>query len=188
MLKRQEWIALLAKWVTPMEAIAGAKSLAGFLPALAHYPDAAFTAASVRDVCLSGRMLYDGKFGPLTRVPTLGELDLALGRWWYNERRRLGLVRDEDAHAPVEDMIRIAPPPVDAWAQERAEQHVRALVEAFIQERAAMSKEERIRQPPKPGALRTDLLIATYEQAVKHNPQDSAAAFRLNMLRQQAAG
>lgn len=186
MLKRQEWIAVLAKWVSPMDAVTGAKALAGFLPALTHYPDEVFTAESARHVAREGHMLHDGKFGPLTRVPSLGELDLALGRWWFNERKRLGLLVSEDAHEPIS--LRIAPPPVDPLAQERAEQHVRSLVEAFVQERAAMSKEERIRTPPKSAVLPHHVLIATYEAAVRHNPKDTAAAFRLSMLRQQAAG
>jgi hypothetical protein len=129
---RPMWAAVLARFVSPMEPERAAKAIAAMVPALT-YPDAAFTLDSAREVCATGRVMGDGVYGPMSRVPTFGELDLALGKWWRHQRE-MQAVRA----LPV---AREALPAPEGYVPEprvtpEACEHVAGLVKAFVSERA----------------------------------------------------
>jgi len=73
---RAQWIAMLAKLTSPMEAAQAAQAFNAYLPMLQDYPDAAFTHASldfVASECRHG-------------VPTYGDVRKHLGAWWKRNR------------------------------------------------------------------------------------------------------
>jgi hypothetical protein len=72
---RQQWAAMLAKLVAPMDSERASKGLAGILPMLEAYPDGAFTLDSLEYVAAR-----------LQRVPTYSELNPLIGAWWKEHR------------------------------------------------------------------------------------------------------
>lgn len=170
---------MLAKLVAPMDAERGAAGMAAMLPMLAHYPDAMFTPASAAAVASTGRVFDIGKYGPLTRIPTFGELDTALGRWWRQERERVAL------RAEPEPRLALAGPPAPA-AAERPLAAVRDVVQAFVAERAALHVEEApARRKVTPRPLSDGQLLVLYEEGARSG--DALAAARLVGLRRRIA-
>lgn len=73
---RQQWVAMLAKLVAPMDATTAAKALTAILPMLDDFPDGAFTLDSlgaVASACTHG-------------VPNYAELRGHIGAWWKLHR------------------------------------------------------------------------------------------------------
>lgn len=179
------WIAALAKFVAPMDPVAAARAMAPMLPSLAVHPDAMFTPASAQYVACNGRVfeapsedyrgnLKPGVYGPLTRVPTFGELDGALGRWWRQERERQAI-----RSAPV---ARTALPAPAVTPNERPLEAVRQMVNAFVQERAAVVHREPVTRPKtKPLPLSDGQLLAVYEARAKAG--DASAAIRVAAIK-----
>ena len=75
MKNRQQWVAMLAKLVAPMDATRAAKALADMLPMLADFPDAAF--------CLDS---LDAVATKRTSPPSYAELRSDLAKWWKQHR------------------------------------------------------------------------------------------------------
>jgi len=73
--QRDQWIALLAKLVAPMNPEEAVIGLKGMLPLLADLPDGAFTLKSLEHVARECR-----------RMPSYGELRSALSAWWIDNR------------------------------------------------------------------------------------------------------
>jgi hypothetical protein len=151
------WAAMLAKMVAPMDAERAAKAIMGMVPMLA-FPDQAFTPESVREVCASGQIRGD-YHGPLSRVPTFGELETALGRWWA-KRRELELL---DAPTPRPKL----PAPKKSPTEQECE-HVAKLLRVFVEERSAMPEKKRV---IKPSYLSDAALAAEYERNGIRNPR-----------------
>lgn len=157
---RPIWSATIAKLVSPLEPERAAKAIAG-LVAVLDFPDEAFTMASAQAVCSTGRVLEAGVYGPLTRVPTFGELQTALGRSWNQSRRmqsvRAAPVARERLPAPETD-VRGPTPEVVA--------EVGALVKAFTAERSFRHTGTGISANPRAESkyLSDGQLLAEYER------------------------
>lgn len=74
-MKRQQWIAMLAKLTAPMHSAVAAKAFTAYLPMLADLPDEAFCQASLEAVVLE-----------VGHAPPYGVLRKALGEWWRQHR------------------------------------------------------------------------------------------------------
>lgn len=176
---RPMWAAMLAKFVAPMDAERAGKGLVALVAALSGFPDEAFTLDSAREVASTARILGDGSLAPLTRVPTFGELDLALGRWWRKQVERKAI-----AAAP---MVRLPPPPDWAPAEPNASQdamdHVRNIVEAYVIEHPTYQTSRAL--PPEPKPVNPAALLAVYEKLAEQGHR--GAATRAAMLRAQLA-
>jgi len=108
---RREWMAMLAKMVTPSEPQTAA-DLVGLLPLLRWHPDEMFCPASAVHVAKYGRVIMRDEgptYHPLSRIPSYGELEAALGRWWHERGSWLAV----DRHA--------LPAPPDANSTWRAQ-------------------------------------------------------------------
>jgi hypothetical protein len=170
------WAAVLAKWVAPMDAVRAAKALADMLPGLSAYPDAAFTEASAREIAQTGRIMGDGSRAPLARVPTFGELELVLARWWHANR--------PDKPAAIEyvpsvyrvDIPKPRDPPTDSEIE-----HVGDIVHRFKWELETASATREAAEPPRSrraaAVLSDERLLAIYEQ------EGEAGALRAAALR-----
>lgn len=174
------WAAILAKLVAPLDAERAAKGLAPMLAMLGGYPDAAFTAESAREVCLTARVMPDGSLAPLNRVPTFGELELALGRWWRKQCELAAL-----RALPVAREALPAPPPEERDPE--VIQQVSELVAAFAAERSWNQPDQQGGDRPKisPRHLSDGQLLMIYEAAAKQG--DRIAATRLAALRKKLA-
>ena len=75
MKNRQQWVAMLAKLVAPMDATRAAKALTDMLPMLADFPDAAFTLDSLDAVAAQCKF-----------PPSYAELRGHLADWWKQHR------------------------------------------------------------------------------------------------------
>lgn len=174
---RPIWSATIAKLVSPLEPERAAKAIAG-LVAVLDFPDEAFTMASAQAVCSTGRVLEAGVYGPLTRVPTFGELQTALGRSWNQSRQmrsvRAAPVARERLPAPETD-VRGPTPEVVA--------EVGALVKAFTAERSFNQPAGMTPSKPKvqPRHLSDGHLLAEYERLSREGVV--GAATRVAMLR-----
>lgn len=122
------WAAMLARLVAPMDHERAAQGIAAMMPMLT-LPDAVFTPESVRAVCSTGRQLGEWQYGPLTRVPTFGELETALGRWWA-KRQELELLR-----AAPTPRAALPVPPKEGPTPEVVQQ-VADRIRAFVGERS----------------------------------------------------
>ena len=71
MKNRQQWVAMLAKLVAPMDGTKAAKAIVDMLPMLADFPDAAFCLDSLDAVATKCRF-----------APSYGELRGHLADWW----------------------------------------------------------------------------------------------------------
>jgi hypothetical protein len=71
MKNRQQWTAMLAKCVAPMEAARAGKALADMLPMLADFPDAAFCLDSLEAVASRCKS-----------APSYADLRAGLAAWW----------------------------------------------------------------------------------------------------------
>lgn len=80
---RQQWIAMLAKLVAPIEPIAAAKALSEMMPMLADIPDGAFSLASLDYVARQCK-----------RTPTYGELRASVSAWWLDNRPKQALLEN----------------------------------------------------------------------------------------------
>lgn len=173
------WFAVLAKMVAPMEPVAAAKGMEPMLAALGGYPEQAFTDASARHVATTGRVLPDGSTAPLSRVPTYGEVDIALGKWWRSERERLMALQ-----APTPQEALPAPDLQDRdGLNPEVREYVRAVVQAFAAERSfnqPSSSPNRVAVKAAP--VSDGVLLAAYEKLAADGNQ--AAATRAAMLRQ----
>jgi hypothetical protein len=170
---REVWIAMLAKAVAPMEPERAGKGLADMLPML-RYPDEAFTIASLNAVCNEGRILSDGSTAPLNRVPTFGELNTVLGRYWFQQRQRAEIRAIPEAREAL-------PAPERKGPTEEEKAVVRAVVEAFAMERSFAADPP---APPRSAALNDRDLLAIYKRAALDGLP--GARERLAMLRRQA--
>lgn len=175
---RPMWAAMLAKMVAPLEPERAAKAIVPMLAMLGGYPDDAFTVDSMQTVCLTGRILPDGSSAPLNRVPTFGELEVALGKWWRHECEMRAL-----RAAPIAREALPGPPAVkEGWTPEAAE-HVRGVVAAFAAERSWNADGGRRDKPTPVRAhpLNDGELLALYEaMAARGSP---GAAARVAVLR-----
>ena len=176
---RQMWLAILAKLVAPMEPIAAVKALTPMIPMLAGYPDQAFTPSSAQHVATTGRILPDGKTAPLNRVPTFGELDVALGKWWRAKREMLAVQAQ-----PIASPALSAPePPLHEGQDPEAVDAVRRMVEAFKAERTfSQPQGSAARAKIKPAHGSDGQLLAAYEKLAREG--SDAAATRAAMIRQ----
>jgi hypothetical protein len=75
MKNRQQWVAMLAKLVAPMDATRAAKALADMLPMLADFPDAAFCLDSLNAVATKR-----------SAPPSYADLRSDLAKWWKQHR------------------------------------------------------------------------------------------------------
>ena len=75
MKNRQQWTAMLAKLVAPMDATRAAKALSDMLPMLADFPDAAFCIGSLDAVATKCKF-----------APSYAELRGHLADWWKQHR------------------------------------------------------------------------------------------------------
>lgn len=176
------WAAVLAKWVAPMDAARGAKALVDMLSGLDAYPDAAFTEQSAREIAMTGRIMGDGSHAPLTRVPTFGELELVLARWWFLNR--------PDKPPPAVEYIPVAyrvdiPKPRDPPTEAEVA-YVGDIVHRlkWDLETAAAAREDARPEPAQrrnPAEMSEQQLLETYEKA------GPAGAVRARLLRQKLA-
>jgi hypothetical protein len=176
-MNRQAWSAMLAKLVAPMDAERAAKAIAGMLPMLSHFPDAAFSVASLEAVCASGRVLPDGSQAPMNRVPTLGELALAIGRNWAKEREMMRL-----RQMPIVYEGLPAPKPEDR--DPVVIEAVRNVVGAFVEQRTWNRPENQLpgdRHKVRPRHLTDQQLLIEYEALSARGIP--GAAIRVAMLR-----
>lgn len=161
---KEIWISMLAKMVAPMDAAHAVGAISAMVPMLTLPPDA-FTAESVRAVCSTGRQLSAHEFGPLTRVPTFGELETALGRWWA-KKVELELLRG----APT-PRARLAAPPQENGPTEEAVQYVADKVRAFQSERSFQSPTDKPKARIKPLHLSDGHLALEYKRLGIRNPR-----------------
>jgi hypothetical protein len=175
---RQMWIAILAKLVAPMEPIAAAKAMQPMLAMLAGYPDQAFTPSSAQHVALTGRIMPDGSTAPLNRVPTYGELDTALGKWWRAKREMLAVLGQPIARAAIQ-----APDPEEREGMNpEAREHVRAVVQAFAAERTFnQPSTSPNRVAVKAAPVSDGMLAAMWERESANG--NTGAQVRIEMLR-----
>lgn len=169
---RRMWVAILAKLVSPMDPERAAAGLAAMLPMLAGYPDAMFCQDSAHAICTTGRVLSQGVYGPMTRVPTYGEVQDALGRWW----------RNKGEFVPVPPSAGFLPAPEAEERTPEAIEQVRALVAGFAAERSfnnPMSKDD-----PRMVARRTSNIneLRRWEDAERKGL--AGAASRVRILRE----
>jgi len=179
---RQMWVAVLGKLVAPLEPERATKALAAMLPMLSRYPDAAFSPESAQTICASGRILADGSEAPLNRVPTFGELECALGKWWRHQRE----MRELRAQPIAREALPAPAPAARDWTPEAAE-HVRGVVAAFAAERSwnEPGRQRDEAAQVKPHRLSDGHLLAVYEaMAAQGNP---GAAVRVRMIRARMA-
>lgn len=162
MMTRQIWAAMLAKLVSPMEPERGAKAISAMVPMLT-LPAEAFTEESVRAVAQTARQFAPGEYGPLTRVPTFGELETALGRWWWAKRERDGLMNGPVMIARGRPPAPVNPSP-EVWAE------VSAVVGAFVAERRQQNTPAK-RPKPRPYHLTETQLSTVYQQLNIRNPR-----------------
>lgn len=176
---RQMWVAILAKLVAPMEPVAAAKAMQPMLAMLAGYPDQAFTPSSAQHVATTGRVLPDGSTAPLSRVPTYGEIDVALGKWWRVKRDMLAVQAQ-----PIARPALPAPEPQEREGlNPEAREYVRSVVQAFAAERTfnqPSSSPNRVAVKAAP--VSDGMLLAAYDKLAAEGNQ--AAATRAAMLRQ----
>jgi hypothetical protein len=157
---RQIWLAILAKLVAPTEPVAAAKAMQPMLALLAGYPDEAFVPASAQHVAVTGRILPDGKTAPLTRVPTYGELETALGRWWRNRRD----VLDAQSAPRAREALSAPPPRPHDGQNPEAVEAVRNVVSAFVADRTFSRPATRpASRSVKPSHASPGHLLAFYE-------------------------
>jgi hypothetical protein len=178
------WGAMLAKLVAPLEPERAAKAIAPMLANLGRYPDAAFTVESVQMICRTGRILPDGSEAPLNRVPTFGELDLALDKWWRGQCE-MAAIR---ALPAVRVALPPPPAPPEEWTPEAAK-HVQVLVKAFEGERTwhAPGPHRNEALPVKPVYLSDGHLLALYEGMAAQGMPGAAARLRAIRDRMAAA-
>lgn len=112
---RAQWIAMLAKLTSPMEATQAAQAFNAYLPMLESYPDAAFTHASLDYVASECR------YG----VPTYGDVQKHLGAWWKRNRPQV-----PELPAPVPKLPELRTPEEADWAHRTT---VRAMAELKAQ-------------------------------------------------------
>ncbi len=176
---RQMWVAILAKLVAPMEPVAAAKAMQPMLAMLAGYPDQAFTPSSAQHVALTGRIMPDGQSAPLNRVPTYGELDTALGKWWRVKRDMIAVQAQ-----PIARPALTAPePPTHEGQDPEALEAVRRMVQAFQAERTFTKPAgSAARAPIKAAPVSDGVLLASYEREAANG--NAAAQIRVDMLRQ----
>lgn len=174
---RQMWAAVLAKLVAPMDAERAGKAIAGMLPMLSGYPDEAFTVQAAQLVCSEGRVLPDGSFAPMNRVPTFGEIDVVMGRHWRKQREMAAL---KSVPVAREALPPPAPPPRDEAAQEA----VRTTVAAFMAERSWNDQDPVTKPKVQARPLSHGQLIVLYSRLAAEG--DRAALVRLGMLRASA--
>lgn len=110
--KRAEWLAMLAKLVTPNDPAKSLAAMLAFRPFLADLPDAAFTTASLEHTAMSPRRLH---------IPDLSEVKGPLAAWWREHRPRPTAIASQ--RSPQDEQRR---PPTD---EERAA--VRAALAPF---------------------------------------------------------
>lgn len=154
---RQIWLAILAKLVAPTEPVAAARAMQPMLAMLAGYPDEAFTPTSAQHIALTGRILPDGKTAPLTRVPTYGELETALGKWWGSKREMAAVLAQPIARKAL---------PGPEWQGHPPEvlDAVRDVVHAFQAERSfSKPASAPAKAVIKPAHLSPGALLAAYE-------------------------
>lgn len=83
MIPRQEWLAMLAKLVSPADPVKAGNALLAYRPFLADVPDQAFTSASLEHVAMQPRRLH---------IPDLSEVKGPLNQWWRDNRPRPALL------------------------------------------------------------------------------------------------
>jgi hypothetical protein len=91
MKNRQQWAAMLAKLVAPMDATRAAKALADMLPMLADFPDAAFCLDSLDAVATKCRF-----------APSYAELRGHLADWWKAHRPPLHAIETDQSASAVQ--------------------------------------------------------------------------------------
>jgi hypothetical protein len=197
---RPMWAATLAKLVAPMEPERAAKAIAGMMPVLS-FPDDAFTLASAREVASAGRvmeaevrgpggsLIRSAAYGPLTRVPTFGEIETAVGRWWRHEREmrkvRAAPIAREALPAPSDHMAS-SDASAETEAPDDAREHVANLVRAFVAERSFIQPANGpTRVPVKPRHLSDGRLLEEYQRLAEAGAP--GAAIRLQTLRRKMA-
>lgn len=172
------WAAMLAKLVSPMEPERAAKAIAGMMPAIS-FPEAAFTADSVKAVASTGRIMGDGSRAPMTRVPTAGEIESALGAWWWKHRERMAI-----AAAPVarERLPAPSPLPTHQTPSTEALAAVETLRKQFVAERSwSQSTGPNAKPSVKALPLSDGHLLAVWEKAAADGV--AGADIRLAMLK-----
>lgn len=197
---RNVWAATLAKLVSPMDSASAAKAISSIVPML-NFPDSLFTLASAREVAATGRVFDaedrkpDGtliraeKNGPLTRVPTFGEIEHVLNRIYAHEREMAKIrampVAREALPAPANYVPPVVPQTHPGQSPEACE-HVASIVRAFVAERSfnqpANSPE---RAPVQPRHLSDGQLLLEYEKLAKQGV--AGAHIRARMLREKIA-
>lgn len=158
---RQMWLAVLAKLVAPTEPIAAAKAMTPMMALMKSFPDQAFTTDSARHVATTGRIMSDGSTAPLNRVPTYGELEKALGRWWWTQRERAQIQAQPIARKALPGPV----PQPREQADPAAVEAVRTVVRSFVAERAALASQafQAPDRRPKPLHLSSGQLLTAYE-------------------------
>lgn len=176
---RRMWCAMLAKLVAPMDAERAAAALVAMLPMLKGFPDGVFTEGSVHTVCTSGRAQADGSHGPLSRTPTYGELEAALGRLLRGLRESGAL----DGPKPL-----LALPAPVSGPSDAAMAEVARVVGAFVAQRTwndpGVLEVERAKV--KPLCPSDGVLLALYEKTAR-DTGSAAAMQRVRMLRAKIA-
>ena len=94
MKNRQQWTAMLAKLVAPMEATRAAKALTDMLPMLADFPDAAFCLDSLDHVATKR-----------TSPPSYGDLRSDLADWWKRHRPQPTAIEGKQPATAAQDAI-----------------------------------------------------------------------------------
>lgn len=158
-IERPVWAAMLAKLVAPMEAERAAKALADMLPML-NLPREAFTIESLRAIAQEGRKVSAGEYAPLTRVPTYGELEAALWRFWGDKTER---------EKPV--MIACERPPTKENPSPEVCQQVAGVVHSFVGERSFSASTAPARKRVAPHHLSDGQLDIAYQKAGVPNPR-----------------
>lgn len=172
------WAALLAKMVSPMDPERAGSAISKMLPMLT-LPDHAFTLESARAVCATGRVLAAGEYAPMTRVPTFGELETALGRWWC---AKSALEMLKAAPSSRESLPPPHPAPVDAQAIE----HVTNVVKAFVDTRSFHEiPPSQQRSKPRPYHISRGHLLIEYEKLAAQGI--SSARTRVDTIRDELA-
>jgi hypothetical protein len=192
MKSRQQWAAMLAKLVAPMDAPRAGKALADMLPMLQDFPDSAFCLDSLEAVAAACKF-----------PPSYAELREHLGAWWKAHRphpvaiaaSQPATVRQREIDQEVEESwATITPRQIHAKVRALEGHPMRAMIGSFLAsalrkhaphhlgllppewltDDAEPASVVALRQPPperKPATLSPEQLTAIRAAAIGISPQ-----------------
>ena len=151
-MKRQQWLAMLAKLTAPMDSTTAAQAFVAYLPMLTDFPDEAFCPASLDVVATQ-----------CGYAPSYGALRKALGEWWKQHRPPSAAIE-----APPPPKPRIPPDDFERAAVSRSVREILTGFSEVTRQREAQLPQHITRPLPQ---FSRELLNEMYRQAGLNGPE-----------------